>query len=240
MTADGPLVAAVRATLAAAGDPLRAAQQQAYMKSALPYRGLTAPQLRQLLRPVLAEHPLDDRTVWEDTIAELWDGATHREEWYAAIALLRHPAYRAWLDPALLPLLRHLVTIGAWWDVVDELATNPVAEILAGHRDEVDPLLREWAVAADPWLRRTAILSQLKLRGRTDPDLLAFVLDANVAETGFFLRKAIGWALREYARTDPAWVRAFVDSRPLSGLSRREALKHLGTQTGTSSTAPTA
>jgi 3-methyladenine DNA glycosylase AlkD len=91
------------------------------------------------------------------------------------------------------------------------------------------------ADAVDPhlWVRRTAILAQLKHREATDLDLLTDVIDANLEGSlhgsDFFIRKAVGWALRQHARTDPDWVRAFVDSRGtrLSGLSRREALKHL-------------
>ncbi len=98
---------------------------------------------------------------------------------------------------------------------------------------EVTPVLRAWAVDDDLWLRRTAILSQIGHKEDTDLDLLAFALTHNLEDTRhgrtFWIRKAVGWALRQYARTEPAWVRTFVaghDER-LSGLSRREALKHL-------------
>lgn len=227
-------VGAVRAALAGVGDPARAAQQQAYMKSALPYVGLTAPQLRSLLRPLLAEERFIDRGSWQAAVLELWDDATHREEWYAALALLRHRAYRQWLDPDLLPLLEHLVRTGAWWDVVDETATHPVGDVLLGHRGEVTPVVDAWSVDDDSlWVRRTAMIAQLGHAEQTDTDLLERVLVANLDDTRyggeFFVRKALGWALRQHARTDPEWVRAFVrtHSDRLSGLSRREALKHL-------------
>lgn len=227
-------VGAVRAELAGVGDPARAAQQQAYMKSALPYVGLTAPQLRSLLRPLLAEERFIDRGSWEAAVLELWDDATHREEWYAALALLRHRAYRQWLDPDLLPLLEHLVRTGAWWDVVDETATHPVGDVLLGHRADVTPVVDTWSVDDDSlWVRRTAMIAQLGHAEQTDTDLLERVLVANLDDTRyggeFFVRKALGWALRQHARTDPEWVRAFVrtHSDRLSGLSRREALKHL-------------
>jgi 3-methyladenine DNA glycosylase AlkD len=227
-------VGAVRAALAGAGDPERAAQQQAYMKSELPYAGLAAPELRALLRPLLAEHRFIDRAQWEAAVLELWDDATHREEWYAAVALLRHGAYRHWVDPDLLPLLEHLVRSGAWWDVVDEIASHLVGQVLLDHRTEVTPVMDAWAVDADSlWVRRTAMLAQLRHAERTDTDLLERVLVANLDDTAygkeFFVRKALGWALRQHARTDPAWVRTFVGTHAdrLSGLSRREAHKHL-------------
>jgi 3-methyladenine DNA glycosylase AlkD len=228
-------VGTVRAALAGAGDPERAAQQRAYMKSDLPYVGLGAPALKALLRPVLAEHRFIDRAQWEAAVLELWEDATHREEWYAAIALLRHRSYVQWLDPDLLPLLEHLVRSGAWWDVVDEIAGHVVGRVLLDHRAASTPVMDAWSVDADSlWVRRTAMLAQLRHRERTDTDLLERVLVANLDDTAygkeFFVRKALGWALRQHARTDAAWVRDFVRTHAdrLSGLSRREALKHLG------------
>ena len=228
-------VGAVRAGLAEVGDPERAAQQRAYMKSDLPYVGLGSPELERLLRPLLAEHRFVDRGSWEAAVLELWEDATHREEWYAAIALLRHRAYREWLDPDLLPLLEELVRTGAWWDVVDEIAGHLVGQVLLDHRDAATPVMDAWAVDPDSlWVRRTAMLSQLRHREDTDVDLLARVLVANLDDTAhgkdFFIRKALGWALRQHARTDPEWVLTFVGTHAdrLSGLSRREALKHLG------------
>ena len=227
--ADRDLVETVRATLAGAGDPERAAAQQAYMKSALPFRGIAAPELRRLLRPLLAAYQPSQRDAWEATVRELWDGATHREERYAAIAVARHRKAREWQDPAALDLYRHLVVTGAWWDLVDEIAAHLVGGVLAGHRDAVTPVMRAWSRDDDLWVRRTAVLSQVRHRDDTDRTLLHDVIAANVADTSFWLRKAIGWALRELARTDPDWVRAEVDrlGPALSGLSRREALRHL-------------
>lgn len=229
---------AVRAALADVGDPERAAQQQAYMKSELPYVGLGAPALKALLRPLLAEHRFVDRAQWEHAVLELWEDAEHREEWYAAIALLRHRTYRPWLDPDLLPLLETLVRTGAWWDVVDEIASHLVGQVLLDHRAATTPVMDAWSVDADSlWVRRTAMLAQLRHADHTDTDLLARVLVANLDDTAygreFFVRKALGWALRQHARTDPAWVRTFVRAHAdrLSGLSRREALKHLDAAT---------
>ncbi|PKH41318.1 3-methyladenine DNA glycosylase AlkD [Nocardioides alpinus] len=227
-------VGAVRAALAERGDAVRAAQQQAYMKSELPYVGLTAPELRAMLKPLLVEHRFIDRASWEAAVLELWEDVTHREEWYAAVALLRHRAYAAWLDPDLLPLLGTLVRTGAWWDVVDEIASHLVGQVLLDHRRVVTPVMDGWSVDVDSlWIRRTAVLSQLRHREETDTDLLQRALVANLDDTAygkeFFVRKALGWSLREHAKTDAAWVRAFVSTYAdrLSGLSRREALKHL-------------
>lgn len=227
------VVAAVRAVIRAGGDPERAVQQQRYMKSAMPYRGWTSGELKRALRPVFAAYAPGERPAWEGAVRELWDRASVREERYAATALAQHGSARAWQDPAAMTLYRHLIVTGAWWDHVDDVATHSVAPILLRHRDSETVRMREWADAEDLWLRRTAILCQLPFGERTDRALLTAAIDANVEGTAygseFFVRKAIGWALRQYARTDPDWVRGFVAERAdvLSGLSRREALKHL-------------
>ena len=229
-TADRELVEDVRARLRAAGDPAKAPTMQAYMKSALPYYGVASPEARVIFRDVLAAHPLPDRDSWLATVHALWDDATHREEWYAALAVVRHRRYAAYRDPDALPLYRHLLTTGAWWDVVDDVATHLVGPLLLEHHAEVEPTVRAWATDDDRWLRRTSVIAQLGAKEGTDLDLLTHAIEANLDDRDFFLRKAIGWALRQHARTDPDWVRAFVvahDDR-ISGLSRREALKHLG------------
>ena len=231
------LVEAIRAALddPAVGDPERAVAQRAYMKSPMPFRGISKPELSALLRPLLGDKALapTTREEWADAVRALWDHATHREEWYSALAVAGHRAARPWQGPDALPLYRHLVVTGAWWDVVDPVAADLVGPILFSHRDIVTPIMRSDAVDTHLWVRRTAILAQLKHRSATDLDLLADVIDANLEGSlhgrDFFIRKAVGWALRQHARTDPDWVRAFVESRGdrLSGLSRREALKHL-------------
>lgn len=219
----------VRAALATGGDPEIAAGQQRYMKSEMPYRGFPAPALRGRLEPLLATYVPDDRASWEATVRTLWDEAGFREERYAAIAIARHPAARQWLDPESMPLFQHLVITGAWWDHVDEIAQHLVGAALRAHRAELTPVLREWAVDDDLWIRRTAVICQLGARQDTDVDLLRYAIETNLEDRTFWLRKAIGWALRDYARTDPDWVRAEVEAlgEQLSGLSRREALKHL-------------
>lgn len=230
VAADRTLIDAVRHGLAAAADPSRAPAMQAYMKSALPFYGVPAPAARKVFRTVLRAHPLADRATWEDTVRALWAEATHREEWYAALALAGDRAYRCHQDPAALPLYEHLVVTGAWWDVVDDLAVHKVGPILLSYPGPTRPVVLGWSRAEDLWLRRTSIICQLMAKDRTDPDLLAACIAPSLDDRDFFLRKAIGWALRQHARVDPDWVRAFVDAHAdrLSTLSRREALKHLG------------
>ncbi|WP_179665571.1 DNA alkylation repair protein [Nocardioides panaciterrulae] len=194
-----------------------------------PAGGGTHVELSALLRPLLAAYRPASREEWEATVRALWDVASHREERYAALALAKHRSARGWLDAAVLPLVHHLVVTGAWWDYVDDVAANLVGPALVADRERATPLLRAWASDEDPWVRRTVVLCQLKSRRDTDLELLRHAVECNVDDPSFWLRKAIGWALREYARLDPEWVRAEVarlDGR-ISGLSRREALKRL-------------
>jgi 3-methyladenine DNA glycosylase AlkD len=226
---DRGLIDRLRDEMRAGGDPVRGTSQQAYMKSPLPYYGLAAPALRALLRPHLATYAPPSREAHEATVLQLWEGATHREERYAALALARHRIARPWRDVTSLDLWRHLAVTGAWWDVVDVIAAHLVGDVLARHRPGATPVVRAWASDADLWLRRTSVIAQLGHKADTDLDLLRHAIEANLDDRSFWLRKAIGWALREYARTDPDWVRMYVDDlgARLSGLSRREATKHL-------------
>ena len=218
----------VIAALRAAADPVRAPQQQAYMKSDLPYFGVGVPQCRRIAAAVFRAHPLPDAGAWEAAVLDLWRRAGHREERYAAIGLLHFKRYAAWLEPARLPMVEEMVVTGAWWDYVDAIAGRGMGAMLAAHPRPVKAVLREWAKDDDIWKRRTAILAQLKAKGETDTALLADAIRPSIGDPEFFLRKGIGWALREYSKTDPAWVSAFVEAHPgLSALSRREALKHL-------------
>lgn len=231
--ADRALVAAIRAGLAAAGDPERAVGQQRYMRSVLPFHGVAMGQVRAIVSGLVPQHPLTGAEHWQATVRALWDQATHREERYAALALVRHRAYREFRTPEALDLLCHLVRTGAWWDLVDEVAAHPLGEILRGWPGVVVPVMTEWAAEDDMWVRRAAILSQLRAKAETDTVLLDRCLRANLAGsahgTEFFIRKAVGWALREYAKTDAAWVQAFLGEHAdlLSPLSIREASKHL-------------
>lgn len=228
------LIEAIRSALAAAGDAERAVGQQRYMKSTMPYRGLTSPALRATLRPILSDpaYSLGDHGAWEATVRALWDEAAYREERYAALTLAGHRRFRAFRDVTALGLYEYLSRTGAWWDLVDDIASHHVAPVLLTERPSATPVVRRWATADDLWVRRTAILSQLPAKADTDTALLAHCLDTNLPGSlfgsEFFIRKAIGWALREFAKTDPEWVLEYAAAHDLSPLSRREALKHLG------------
>ena len=223
------LAAELISALQRAGDPQRASGQQAYMKSAMPFHGVTVPKVRTLVRAILLRHVLSDADVWQDAILLLWRNASHREQRYAAIEVLLARQHRGWLTPTRLPLIEELVVTGAWWDYIDAIAINGVGAMLRSQPLDVEPVLREWAIDEDFWKRRTAILAQLKFKDATDATLLRDVIEPSLEHREFFVRKAIGWALRSYAKTDPAFVIDYVQSHAdrLSALSKREALKAL-------------
>ena len=218
------LVASLRRTLRDHADPSIAPGQQAYMKSTMPFLGVRVPEVRRLTKAMARAHPPSDLADLERTARTLWDEATHREERYAATSLTALRLARGRLE--LLPLYKHMAVTGVWWDLVDEVA-HRIADLHDAHPEPTAATVRLWSTSDDLWLRRQAILSQLGRKDRVDLPLLADLIEPNVADTEFFIRKAIGWALREAARVDPDWVQAFVEEHELSPLSRREALKHL-------------
>jgi 3-methyladenine DNA glycosylase AlkD len=222
------LATALRAALEKAADPERAPGMQAYMKSAMPYRGITAPRMRAITKQVFADHPLASCDEWRAAVLELWREAQFREERYAAIALLADKRHRDCRAPGVLQVYEEMIVTGAWWDYVDEVAHH-VGDLLRAHPAKMRPVMRAWSSDGDMWKRRVSIICQISFKKDTDLKLLYANIEPNLAERNFFIRKAIGWALRAYAWTDPKEVARYVaenESR-LSGLSRREALKNI-------------
>jgi 3-methyladenine DNA glycosylase AlkD len=226
VAADVELIGAVRAALREAAQPELARPMQAYMKSATPFLGVRVPVMRTLTRAEAKLRPFATSADLTDTVLRLWREAGYREERYAAITLLGTPAARRLWEPSVLQTLRELIVTGAWWDYVDELA-HRVGDLLLRWPAEVRPAVVTWTRSEDRWLRRASIICQLGTRDQADVELLTIAIEAAVNDSDFFVRKAIGWALRDYARTNPAWVRSFTETHELSPLSRREALKHL-------------
>ena len=211
-------------------DSVRAAGAQAYMKSAMPFLGVAMTPLRKVCKEVFGAHPLDSAAAWRNEVLAMWRNARFREERYAAIELTGFKAYRDYQTLDALPMYEEMIVTGAWWDYVDAIAIHRVGEFLL--RDfprEMKRTMRRWSVDEDLWKRRTSILSQVTFKGDTDLDLLYRCIEPSFASKEFFLRKAIGWALRSYAWTDPAEVQRYVrrHEKELSPLSKREALKNL-------------
>ena len=224
------LAASVRTALLAAADPARAPGMQAYMKSAMPYLGVSSVPLKQLCKAQFKDLVWPSNEAWQRDVLALWRGAEFREERYAAIALSGVKAARPFHDLSALPMYEEMIVTGAWWDFVDVIAGQRLWAILQNDGEPMKRAMLAWSTDADMWKRRSAILCQLRAKERTDLEFLYACIAPSLDSQEFFLRKAIGWALREYAKTGPAEVRRYVADHAdrLSGLSRREALKNVG------------
>ena len=185
------------------------------MKSAMPYYGISMPDLRRIVREVARTRPPT-----REDVLDLWRGATHREERYAALEL-GSSVELTWAD------CDEMIVTGAWWDLVDPIAAGRLWR-LPGARDK----LLDYSTDPNEWRRRAAIIAQVGRKSETDWELLRAVIEPNRGDRSFWIRKAIGWALREYAKVEPGRVRAYVAETELSGLSRREAER--GVQMGLS------
>ena len=223
------LLAALRAELAAAGSPARAEGARAYMKSAMPFHGVDAKTLRAICRRVFAAHPADDARTFRRDVLGIFRGAKFREERYAAIELTGEKRARPFQTMASLPMYEEMIVTGAWWDLVDTLATKRLGEILRNEPNPMRRAMRAWSRSENLWKRRSAILCQITCKEKTDLRLLFTLVEPSIASREFFLAKAIGWALRSYAWTDEKPIVAFVEANRarLAPLSIREALKNV-------------
>ncbi|MEU3340236.1 DNA alkylation repair protein [Streptomyces sp. NPDC006668] len=214
------------ATYAPAADPERAAPMRAYMKDVAPFLGLTTPVRRALSRTVVAGLPRPDEGDCTAIALRCWQ-LPEREYHYFAVDYLRRHARVC--STGFLPVARHLIATTSWWDTVDLLAAHVVGALVAA-----DPALKAdmdaWIVDDDLWIARTALLHQLRNKERTDTERLFTYCLRQSGHSDFFVRKAIGWCLREYAKTDPEAVRAFLarERGRFAPLSVREALKNIG------------
>ena len=219
------LLEAVRSQLRDMADPERAAGAQAYMKSAIPSLGVRVPEVRRLAAGAVVRYPFDSAEQVRDTVLELWRTAGFREERYAAIDLTAGRLVAT--DLQMLPVYEEIIRDGAWWDFADGVASR-ICTLLQANRQEMTAVILGWSTDPDFWIRRASLTAQLKAKANTNPELLRRVIEVNLADPEFFIRKAIGWALREYAKTAPDWVAEFVARHQgsISPLSRREALKN--------------
>lgn len=230
MSVDLELIQTLRSALKRAADPSKAPGMQAYMKSQMPYWGVQAGPLKQTIKPIMDAHPLQSAAALDATALALWSEATHREERYAAIALTGHKHYKRMQSMGRLPMYQRMIVQGAWWDYVDIIASSRLFVLHKNHPAPMKKKLLSWARGKDLWKRRSAIICQLKRKDDIDLELLYAAIEPSLGSKEFFLNKAIGWALREHAKTDPAEVRRYIKANrdDLSPLSKREALKNIG------------
>ena len=220
-------VAYVQSALLKQADPDKARGMQSYMKTEMPFYGVQKPGRSQILRYLVREFAPTNRDEYEELVTALWE-LPHREEKYLAQGLA--VGLRQFIVPDSLRLYERFIDEGAWWDFVDETATHMIRELVLHYPEAVWRVVDSWIDHENMWRRRAAIICQIGAKERTDTERLFAFCAARAHETEFFIRKGIGWALREYAKTDPAAVASFVNAHhaELSTLSYREATKHIG------------
>lgn len=203
----------------------QAGPMEAYMKNHFPFLGIKSPLRKELMRKQFAEYELPEPN---ELFVEAWKlyNMPEREYQYAAIGLIEK--MRKHLTVEDYSTLREFIETKSWWDSVDAIAPAFVGHIVKADRALGEQMMVQWSNADNMWVNRAAILHQLKFKGDTDTDLLFKIMRQHADSGEFFIQKAIGWVLREYAKTDPVAVRIFVNENELKPLSRREALKHIG------------
>ncbi|MEM7262045.1 MAG: DNA alkylation repair protein [Planctomycetota bacterium] len=215
-----------RRELAAVADPEKAGPMAAYMKTDMKFHGVQKPDRKPILRKLKEDYRPSSVDDVERVVLALWAGEFREEKYLAVDFLCDH---RKFHRVGQLPLCERLIIEGAWWDFVDAIASHPVGFALGRERTEVRPILEQWLHSDNMWLRRSTIISQIRLKDETDANALFSDCLECADEKEFFIRKAIGWALREYSKAAPEAVRDFlVDHRDqLSPLSFREGAKRL-------------
>ncbi|BEL08873.1 DNA alkylation repair protein [Actinoplanes sichuanensis] len=209
----------------AARDPERAAGMAAYMRDQFPFLGLTSAVRRSRAKIAVAGLPKPGEADLREVALGCWARDEREFQQFACDYLTAHVKVAG---PGFLDTAAELITTKSWWDTVDPLATRVVAGLVR-HHPVLVARMDDWSETANMWLVRTAILHQLHYREATDTDRLFGYCARQAGHRDFFVRKAIGWALRRHARTDPHAVRVFLTAHAdaLSPLSIREAAKHL-------------
>jgi 3-methyladenine DNA glycosylase AlkD len=230
-----PLAAALHHALRQAAQPAQAGAMQAYMKSAMPFLGIAAPERRRIVAATARGRECTSAAALADTLLALWREAAYREERYAALDLLRLSRHRRLADTRLLSVITELLQTDPWWDFNDEISGQVLPLLLQHEPAVMKPLLRQWARGDDLWLRRAAMLAQRSLKApHFDAVLLYDCILPSLQGPGapalvrdFFIRKGIGWALRErsYAAADEVQAFCTEYAAHLSPLTLREALK---------------
>ena len=218
-------LASLRPRLEYRADPARAAPMARYMRDQFTFLGIAMPDVRLVAAPLIAagRHASSDQLL--DVADRLW-AEPEREFQYVGVAVVRR--WCATLASGDLARVERLLRAKPWWDTVDTVAAHVVGTLVTADSQLV-ATMDLWIADDDRWIARAAILHQLTYGAHTDVDRLFGYVDQRCEDADFFIRKACGWALRQYARTAPNAVRAFVRDRGerLSVLTRREAMKHL-------------
>ncbi len=195
-----------------------------YMKDHFPFLGIKKPQRSELEKKFFQETGLLKDSFNHEFIQELW-AKEEREYQYTALVYMEKSLKK--LEKVDLPFMEELIKTKSWWDTVDAIAPKPVGTIAEKFPEVVSGTIDGWAISENLWLRRAALLFQLKYKGKTNEEVLYHYIKQNADSKEFFIQKAIGWALREFSKTNPASVKTFIEGTRLASLSVREGSKYL-------------
>jgi 3-methyladenine DNA glycosylase AlkD len=205
-------------------NPDKAILMKKYMKDRFDFFGIPSPLRKEIFREHKLKYGLIPAGKEEEIVQWCWQ-QTEREYQYFAMEFLNKTAKKA--DEKIIELYVYTLTRKSWWDTVDFIAANLVGTYLKRFPEKTEALTSEWMVSGNMWLQRTCLLFQLKYKSETNTELLHQFISRLSESNEFFIRKAIGWILREYSKTDADFVFSYVAKYPLSALSQREALKWL-------------
>ncbi len=205
-------------------DPEKAVQMSRYMKNLFDYYGIQATQRRELSKSFLKEEGIPVKSELFETLKKLWD-LPQREYQYFGMELAAK--FKKEPDISDIEMFKWMILHKSWWDTVDFIAANLVGNYFQIYGQQTNKIMENWLGSGNMWLQRTSLIFQLKNKASTNTDLLSRQINALNHSKEFFINKAIGWALREYSKTNPDWVRQFVSQTELSPLSKREALKRI-------------
>lgn len=201
-----------------------AGPMKAYMKNQFKFLGIKSPERRELSKPFLTKTSLPHKEQIWPVIREFWK-LPEREYQYFGMELFEK--YNKVVEKSWIDHYEYMITQKSWWDTVDFIAITLVGNYFTHFQDQIEPVTKKWMKSHHIWLQRSCLLFQLKYKGNTDTDLLTSFIIPLVESKEFFIAKAIGWALREYSKTDPHWVSKFVSNHTLQPLSKKEALKRI-------------
>lgn len=199
-----------------------ATQMKAYMRNQYDFFGIKAPDQRRIRKEFISEHGLPDVSELPVLIREVWE-QPEREFQHFGMVLAEH--YIRKVNRDFIRVLEFMIINKSWWDTVDFIASHLAGKFFERFPGMIPEYTEKWLKSGNMWLQRTALLFQLRYRKNTDTGLLFSLILQLREHPDFFIRKAIGWALREYSKTDREIVKDFVNTHELSPLSRKEALK---------------
>lgn len=204
-------------------DTGKALSMSRYMRNQFPFFGIPGPLRSSISKPYLQYFAHTNAKDLSICIRQLWEMPEREFQYFCIDAAMK--AKKQW-QADFIEDIEYMITHKSWWDTVDALASTVTGKYLLRFPDQKEYVIEKWRNSDHIWLIRSALLFQLKYKEQTDRHLLFSLVEQHAGHEDFFIRKAIGWALREYAKSHPDEALHFIRSTPLSPLSRREALKH--------------